>query len=136
MDKAARQEELKRRFAPVKPLAPPVPAAPPVPQTHAPVEKTAPAIEIPTPVALKPAPKALARRCDYKGERRRLNLRLPDPLAQDLAVLCLASGVDKNAFCEQVLSSAIENQLEQVRQRYKPEEWEGILRCVREGKGF
>ena len=88
------------------------------------------------PAEPKSAPRALTRRRDYKGERHRLNLRLPASLTDDLAVLCLASGVDKNAFCEEILGAAVEKQLEKVRKRYKPEEWEGILRCVREGKGL
>jgi hypothetical protein len=118
-EKTARQDELRRRFAPAKPQ---------------PVEVAAiPHVEPPPP---KPTAPPSSRRRDYKGERRRLNLRLPETLTDDLAVLCMASGVDKNAFCEEVLGTAIKKQLEKVRQRYKPEEWEGILRCVREGKGL
>jgi hypothetical protein len=119
-EKTARQEELRRRFTTFKPEA-----------TEAAV---APKTEEPAPVKPKLLPNFTTRRRDYKGERRRLNLRLPASLTDGLAVLCLASGIDKNAFCEEALSSAVEKQLEKVRKRYKPEEWEGILRCVREGK--
>ena len=119
-EKTARQEELRRRFTVFKPEA-----------TEAAV---APEIEEHSHIKPKPLPNATTRRRDYKGERRRLNLRLPASLTDGLAVLCLASGVDKNAFCEEVLGAAVEKQLEKVRKRYKPEEWEGILRCVREGK--
>jgi hypothetical protein len=120
-DTAARQDELRRRFSAFKPQ---------------PAETAElPAIEEPALVKPKPA-HGTTRRRDYKGERRRLNLRLPAALTEALAVLCLASGVDKNAFCEEILGEAVEKQLEKVRKRYKPEEWEGILRCVREGKGL
>ena len=119
-EKTARQEELRQRFTAFKPQA----------------TETAvvPQIKEPAPVKPRLLPSPTTRRRDYKGERRRLNLRLPASLTDDLAVLCLASGVDKNAFCEEVLGAAVEKQLEKVRKRYKPEEWEGILRCVREGK--
>jgi hypothetical protein len=128
-DKAALQDELRRRFSAFKPQ---------------PAETAElPAIQEPAPVKPKPAHGTTRRRDykgerhrDYKGERHRLNLRLPAALTEDLAVLCLASGVDKNAFCEEILGTAVEKQLEKVRKRYKPEEWEGILRCVREGKGL
>jgi len=118
-EKTARQEELRRRFTAFKPEATETAVAPEINEP---------------PIKLKPLPNPTTRRRDYKGERRRLNLRLPASLTDDLAVLCLASGVDKNAFCEEVLGAAVEKQLEKVRKRYKPEEWEGILRCVREGK--
>ena len=119
-EKTARQEELRQRFSAFK--AQPTETA------------VVPAIEEPAPMKAKPAPQGSTRRRDFKGERRRLNLRLPAALTDDMAVLCLASGVDKNTLCEEVLSAAVEKQLEKVRKRYSPEEWEGILRCVREGK--
>ena len=118
-EKTARQEELRQRFSAFK--AQPTEVA------------VVPVIGEQSPKA-KPAPQGSTRRRDFKGERRRLNLRLPAALIDDIAVLCLASGVDKNTLCEEVLSAAVEKQLEKVRKRYSPEEWEGILRCVREGK--
>jgi hypothetical protein len=78
-EKTARQEELRRRFTAFKPQA-----------TEAAV---AAEIEEAAPARPKPLPNLTTRRRDYKGERRRLNLRLPASLTDDLAVLCLASGV-------------------------------------------
>jgi hypothetical protein len=114
MDEKTALGELKRRFAVLKDQPP----APSEPQSEV------------------PARKAATRRRDYKGERQRLNLRLPLTLTDDLAVLCLAAGVDKNAFCEKVLSQAITNQLGQLRAQFSPQEWEGILRCAHKaGRG-
>lgn len=88
----------------------------------------------------KPSPAAVARdrsglrRRDYKGERRRLNLRLPAAIVDDLDVLCLAARVDKNSFCEDLLRQALDRQLPELRSKFTPEEWAALQRCTGEGK--
>jgi hypothetical protein len=90
----------------------------------------------PTPVATAtPArSKTSMRRRDYKGERRRLNLRLPAAIVDDLNVLCLAARVDKNGFCEELLRRALDNQLPELRKQFTTEEWDVLQGCATESK--
>lgn len=63
------------------------------------------------------------RRKDFKGARRRLNLRLSEELARDLDVLQLAEGLEKNAFCEEVIREAVDRRLASIRQRLGEQAW-------------
>jgi len=51
------------------------------------------------------------RRSDYRGARVRLNLRVSAELGRALDQLKAISGADKNCFCEEALSAAVEAEL-------------------------
>ena len=51
------------------------------------------------------------RRADFRGERVRLNLRLPESLGRQLDELKRLSGTDKNAFCERAIEQAVREAL-------------------------
>ena len=68
------------------------------------------------------------RRKDYKGSRRRLNLRLDKGLADDLDILQLAEGIEKNTFCEEVIHAAVNKRLDEVRVKLGEQAWEEMVR--------
>lgn len=109
------RERLRARFAGAKADEPQTPATAPAPAT-----------------TKRAAPRG--RRQDYKGERARLNLRISAELARDLELLRLATGVDKNVVCEDILRSVIAERVAAEKQRLGTAAWEVIARCAR-GKG-
>lgn len=72
-------------------------------------------------------PREALRRPDFKGERRRISLRLSKRMVLDLEIIKLASGEDKNAFAERHLDRAIEAELKQLRMKHGDEAWQFIL---------
>lgn len=70
------------------------------------------------------------RRKDYLGNRGRLNLRVSEEVARGLEILKVASGVDKNGFCERVIGAAVTEQLEALRLKLGEEKWEAIVRSA------
>jgi len=67
------------------------------------------------------------RRPDFKGERRRLTIRLTKRTIVDLEVIKVASGEDKNAFCERHLAQAAEAKLKELKEKHGNEAWQFIL---------
>jgi hypothetical protein len=115
-DDRGQRERLRQKFAILgqKAAEPMVPAAP---------ASTAPR-----------KPRTGLRRGDYKGERKRLNLRLAAAIVDDLNVLCLAARVDKNSFCEDLLREAIAQQLPKLRERFTAEQWDALQHAAGDGK--
>lgn len=64
------------------------------------------------------------RRLDYKGQRYRINLRIGIHLAIQLQLLKMATGEDKNTYCERVLGEAIEREIAAVRAKYDDTVWQ------------
>jgi hypothetical protein len=95
-----------------------------------------PSTPVPAPVVTAPPAKAKSplRRRDYKGERRRLNLRLPAAIVDELDVFCLAAGVDKNSFCEDLLRRILDQQLPELRKQFSAEQWDALCRCAGQRK--
>lgn len=60
-------------------------------------------------------------RPDFKGERRRLTIRLTKRTIVDLEVIKVASGEDKNAFCERHLAQAVEERVTELREKHGSE---------------
>ena len=75
------------------------------------------------------------RRADYKGERRRLNLRVPIQVLEELRVVKLADGIDKNQFCTEVLSRAIRERYDRLKAEQGPARWEILTTMARKGRG-
>lgn len=67
------------------------------------------------------------KRTDYKGERRRLSVRLPKKTVFELEIIKIATGEDKNAFVEHHLNSAIAAKLKELKNTHGDEAWQFIL---------
>jgi len=67
------------------------------------------------------------KRADFKGERRRLSVRLLRKTILDLEIIKLATGEDKNAFVERHLNIAIAAKLTELKDTHGDEAWEFIL---------
>lgn len=67
------------------------------------------------------------RRTDYKGTRYRINLRIGIELAAQLQVLKLATGEDKNSYCERVLQDAISRDIAAERVKHDAEGWKALV---------
>lgn len=70
------------------------------------------------------------RRADYKGDRGRLNLRLPTRTLRDLALVKVGKGTDKNAFCEAVIADAARAAVANLQAELSPEAWNVIVALV------
>lgn len=70
------------------------------------------------------------RRVDYKGLRRRLNLRLPPDISIDLAIIKLVTGEDKNACCERILGAGIKEIITKLKGQHDAQAWETITKCA------
>jgi hypothetical protein len=78
-----------------------------------------------------PFDQASTRRRDFKGDRRRVNLRLPEDICDHLDVIRIASGLAKNAFCENALREATMNRIKELKAQHDPKAWETILACAK-----
>ena len=67
------------------------------------------------------------RRVDYKGTRRRLNLRVKGELVRDLHLIKFVTGEDQNSYCLRVLSSAVASTIADLKARHDPATWEALL---------
>jgi len=74
------------------------------------------------------------RRADYKGERRRLNLRLSLEVMKRLQLIKVVSGVAKNSFCEKVIEEAIDKRVKELQAEYDTATWEALVRCAEAGE--
>jgi hypothetical protein len=110
------RERRKQKFAALQTA--PAQAPPPVATPEPP----------PSPAA---APRAGLRRRDYKGERRRLNLRILAAIVDELDVFCLAAGLDKNSFCEDLSRRAIAQRLPELRKQFSDEQWAALQQAAR-----
>lgn len=72
-----------------------------------------------------------ARRSDYKGERRRLGLRISEELWMQLRVLLFATGQEKNDFIEQTVQARIEGVLRELEEQHGPTKWQSIVECAK-----
>ncbi|WP_409562185.1 hypothetical protein [Hyphomicrobium sp. MC8b] len=67
------------------------------------------------------------RRVDYKGPRRRLNLRLPGQVLRDLRIIKHITGEDQNTFCVRKLEEAIAKVKEDLKAQHDPATWDTIV---------
>lgn len=67
------------------------------------------------------------RRSDFKGERRQVSVRLSKKTVLDLEIIKVATGEDKNAFCDRHLGEAIALKLRELKQKHGEEAWEFIV---------
>jgi hypothetical protein len=77
-------------------------------------------------ISRQPQPDQM-RRADFKGERRRISIRLSRKTVIDLEIIKLASGEDKNVFAERHLEDAIQKKLKELKQQHGTEAWEFIV---------
>jgi hypothetical protein len=77
-------------------------------------------------ISRRRAPEPL-RRADFKGERRRMSLRLKKRTVFDLEVIKVATGEDKTAFIERHLDIAIQTKIKELKGQHAEEAWEFIL---------
>lgn len=77
------------------------------------------------------APKPALRRADFKGQRVRLNLRVPADVLEELMIIKAATGVDKNAFCVEVLVKAVRTRVDRLKAEHDADEWAAIARCAK-----
>lgn len=71
------------------------------------------------------------RRVDYKGARARLNLRIEPDVAFNLHMIKLATGENKNSFCERVLAERIAEKVKELRARYDDAVWQLLADCAK-----
>lgn len=76
---------------------------------------------------------SVGRRADYKGERARLNLRVPEEMMALLSLLRVVDGGEINTFCVSTLDTALRERLTSVRRNYSDAEWDVLVRCARGG---
>jgi hypothetical protein len=76
-------------------------------------------------------PNASGRRSDFLGQRVRLNLRVPVDVLEELQIIKVATGVDKNAFCVDVLVKAIRGRVDKLKAEHDEAEWGAITRCAK-----
>ncbi|WP_414463405.1 hypothetical protein [Hyphomicrobium sp. DY-1] len=74
------------------------------------------------------------RRVDFKGNRARLNLRIEPDVAFNLHIVKLATGENKNSFCERVLAEAIAEKVKELRSRYDDAAWQALADCAKKRK--
>lgn len=67
------------------------------------------------------------KRADFKGERRRVSIRLPKMTVVELEIIKIATGEDKNAFVERHLETVINGKLRELKEKHGDEAWEFIL---------
>ena len=75
------------------------------------------------------------RRLDYKGARGRLNLRVRDALLDDLELVKLAGGGDKNSFCEALLLEGVRRKLQELRESHDETTWAVLRERIRAERG-
>lgn len=75
-------------------------------------------------------PRASTRRADFKGYRHRVNLRVAEAMAEDLALIKLVTGEPKNGFCERVLNEAVEAAIRELRSRHGDEAWRSFQKLA------
>ena len=71
------------------------------------------------------------RRPDFKGDRRRVNLRLPDDICDALDIIRIASGETKNTFCETALREAATKRIGELKGQHDRAAWETIVACAK-----
>jgi hypothetical protein len=74
---------------------------------------------------------ATGRRPDFKGTRARLNLRVSVDVLEELMIIKTATGVDKNAFCVDVLVKAIRGRVDKLKTEHDAADWAVISRCAK-----
>lgn len=74
-----------------------------------------------------------------RGKSKRLQLRIPDELLLQLAVIKLAEGGSTNKFCEVVIADGAAKRIAELRARFTMDTWEAIVASAhagwREGAG-
>lgn len=76
-------------------------------------------------------PEGRTRRFDYKGARKRMNLRITEEIAASLQLIKLATGEDKNTYCERTLKEAIDNKLAELKAKHDPAAWEALVKVAK-----
>ncbi|MBX9862429.1 MAG: hypothetical protein K2Y42_06710 [Hyphomicrobium sp.] len=72
------------------------------------------------------APPILAAR----GKAKRLQLRIPDELLLQLAVIKVAEGVSTNKFCEAQIAEGAAKRIAELRARFTQDTWEAIVHAA------
>ncbi|CFX04297.1 protein of unknown function [Candidatus Filomicrobium marinum] len=74
-----------------------------------------------------------------RGKSKRLQLRVPDELLLQLAVIKLAEGGSTNKFCEGQIAEGAAKRIAELKLRFSVDTWEAIVAsahgCWREGAG-
>lgn len=74
-----------------------------------------------------------------RGKSKRLQLRIPNELLLQLAVIKLAEGGSTNKFCEAVIVDGAAKRIAELRPRFTMDTWEAIVASAhagwREGAG-
>lgn len=76
-----------------------------------------------------------AKRGDFKGARKKMTLRVPPELLDQLRLLKLAGNVEANAFCVATGEMAVEARLAQIKATFDTDSWNVLIRCCDAGKG-
>lgn len=74
-----------------------------------------------------------------RGKSKRLQLRIPDELLLQLAVIKMAEGGSTNKFCEAQIADGATRRIAELRARFTVETWDAIVHAAhgawREGAG-
>lgn len=74
-----------------------------------------------------------------RGKSKRLQLRIPDELLLQLAVIKMAEGGSTNKFCEAQIADGAARRIAELRARFTVDTWEAIVQAAqgtwREGAG-
>lgn len=68
-----------------------------------------------------------------RGKSKRLQLRIPDELLLQLAVIKLAEGGSTNKFCEAMIADGASKRIGELRARFTLDTWETILAAAEAG---
>lgn len=65
-----------------------------------------------------------------RGKSKRLQLRIPDELLLQLAVIKMAEGGSTNKFCEAQISDGAAKRIAELRARFTVDTWEAIVHAA------
>jgi hypothetical protein len=65
-----------------------------------------------------------------RGKAKRLQLRIPDELLLQLAVIKMAEGVSTNKFCEAQIADGAAKRIAELRARFTVDTWEAIVQAA------
>ena len=68
-----------------------------------------------------------------RGRARRIQLRVPDELLLQLAVIKMAEGHSTNKFCEAAIAESAAKRVADLRARFSVETWNQILDAAQAG---
>lgn len=65
-----------------------------------------------------------------RGKSKRLQLRIPDELLLQLAVIKMAEGGSTNKFCEAQIADGAARRIAELRARFTVDTWEAIVQAA------